>query len=132
MGDTTNPVTITIPAMEMGMVSCMSNATYNQRVTLVWGGDATTVFEGHGEAVMMNTTDGDTTVPFGPNSEGETVQCLFEYSKKGKNGPWSKAIVKDPKIVSDKEFQTIIIVSEDDKDDDFNDSYLNFSMSLRR
>ena len=126
----TNPVDVGIPRDQADIMSCMSNAAYYQKVTIQWpsGGD-TVIFEGTGEDVQMKTPNGDITAPVGSNRSPLSVSCLFEYSSSGKGGPLSKAKVKDPVYSTNGGYTTITVVSEDDVDDDYNDSYLTFSLS---
>ena len=125
-----NPVDVPIPRDQGGIVSCVSHAAYYQKVTLQWpGGGQTVVFEGTGEGVQMKTPDGATSVPVGPDRSPLSLSCLFQYSTSGSSGPLNLAKVKPPEIVSGDGHTTITVVSEDDVDDDYNDSYLTFSLS---
>jgi hypothetical protein len=126
----TNPVDVGIPRDQAGIVSCMCNAAYFQKVTIQWpSGGATEIFEGTGEDVQMKTSNGHTVAPVRPNRSPLLVSCLFEYSSSGKGGSLSKAKVKDPVYSTNGGYTTITVVSEDDVDDDYNDSYLTFSLS---
>lgn len=126
----TNPVDVGIPRDQGGVVSCMSTAAYYQKVTIQWpNGGATVIFHGAGEDVQMKTSNGQTAVTVGPNRSPLSVSCLFEYSRNGKCAPLSKAKVKNPVYSTNGGYTTITVVSEGDVDDDYNDSYLTFSLS---
>ncbi len=121
-----NPVQLSIPASSQGIINCLANAAYYQRVTLAWPGH-TIVFAGSGEGQPMTTPDGSTTYAILPTPGAFQISATFEFSQTGPSGTFQKASVKDP-VISDKAgFHVIEVTSEDSTDNDNNDSYLTIA-----
>ncbi|MFT5548141.1 MAG: hypothetical protein ACI9CO_000053 [Candidatus Azotimanducaceae bacterium] len=125
-----NPVSFTLTKPKGGIISCLSNATFVQRVTITLGTTPSAtviVFQGHGENLEMLTADKKDNVSI-PQSDGDlSVTALFEYSPSGPSGPFTNAQrVYPPKIVGESLVQ-ITVMSEDGADTDHNDSYLTIS-----
>jgi len=126
----TNPANIQIIQSAGGLISCISNAAYYQRVTLSWtilGSTTTVVFSGSGEDVPMKTSNGATSVSLPAARQNFNISALFEFSTAGPNGPFQQAAVKDPVVTQSGSMTLIQVVSEDSTDQDFNDSYLTIS-----
>ena len=126
----TNPVDVRLPRDQAGIVSCMSNAEYYQKVTIQWpsGGD-TVIFEGTGEDVQIENPKRRHNCSSWIEPVTVVSFVFIQYSSSGKGGPLSKAKVKDSVYSTNGGYTTITVVSEDDVDDDYNDSYLTFSLS---
>jgi hypothetical protein len=128
--EATNPVTVQIPRETHGSVFCNSHAAFWQKVTLGMPDGSTHVFQGAGEDKVMTGPNGETSFPVsGDRSHPSPVSCTFEFSRNGQNGTFYKARVADPVITPGNEMTQILVVSEDDSDDDFNDSYLTFTVT---
>ena len=125
-----NPVSIPIPASSQGVINCVANAAYYQRVTLTWG-STTVVFAGTGEGTPMTTADGETTAQIPPTPDAFNIQALFEFSTNGSSGPFSPATVREPVISNKGGFNVAEVMSEDSTDNDNNDSYLTVATVAR-
>jgi hypothetical protein len=125
-----NPVTVNIPRETHGNAFCSSNAAYWQVVTLGLSDGTSVVFQGSGEDVPMTTGNGQKSYPVADDrSAALPITCTFQYSRTGQGGTLNMAKVKDPVITQGGDGMTqILVVSEDDSDDDFNDSVLTFTV----
>lgn len=126
----TNPVNIPIVQPASGAITCISNASYFQRVTLTWTANnntVTVVFKGTGEGKKMQTQSGEFYYEVTPSNAVYEISALFEYSVSGPNGDFISAQVKDPIITSALSSVLILVTSEDFTDNDNNDSYLMIS-----
>ncbi len=121
-----NPVSLSIPASSQGVINCLSNAAYYQRVSLSWPGH-TVVFSGTGEGQSMKTASGDDVYSIPPTPAAFTISATFEYSKSGSSGTFHKASVKTPVVTDKGGFNVIEVTSEDSTDNDNNDSYLTIA-----
>lgn len=119
----TNPVSVTIPKDAMVTLTAVANAGWYQRVTLTWPGN-TVVFQGSGEGVAMTMPNGQDVMDVGPAVQPYQISALFEFSSSGPNGPFSRARVQNPVILSKGPFTINQITSEDSNDNDNNDTYL--------
>ena len=109
----TNPVDIYISGDSQGCVICHAHAAFYQRVTLTWTiGQRTesVVFEGSGEGVPMKTAGGETIHMLPLSRQGYTISALFEYSRSGSTGPFSRAKVNSP-IISTNGHATVVTVT---------------------
>ena len=123
-------VDVPLPAFEQGMATCMANAAYWQRVTLVIG-TSRAVFTGTGETVPMEWAPGEQMFDIPGSTSATTAHLLFEYSKNGPNGPFLPAAVSKPVIQKGKTLILVTVVSEDSADNDLNDSYFTLSLKLK-
>lgn len=119
----TNPVSINIPKDAMVTLTAVANAGWYQRVTLTWPGN-TVVFQGTGEGVAMTTPDGQDVRDVGPALQPYQISALFEFSQNGPSGPFSRARVQNPVILTKDPFKITQVTSEDGADNDNNDTYL--------
>jgi hypothetical protein len=125
-----NPVALQIPAGSQGTINCLANATFFQRVTLTWSGQAV-VFSGTGEGKAMTLPNGDSMYTLPPSVTALTIAATFEYSSVGASGPFQKATVRDPVVEDKGGFHVIQVTSEDSTDNDWNDSYLTIATVAR-
>ena len=120
----TNPYSLTIPAHDVGIISCDAHASYHQKVTISGFPDGSTItFSGSGEGVPMKH-DGRTSYSFGPFNDQITLSILFQFSENGTS--FTNGFIRNPPTRIESGAWTIInITSEDATDNDDNDSYLH-------
>lgn len=122
-----NPVQIQLNPFIHGAITCLSKASYFQRVTLTLP-TGQVVFQGTGENMPMTYAPGQGVYELGSSAEPINVTALFEYSASGQSGPFSPAQVQDPVSQKTQLWTIITVTSEDSTDGDDNDSILSFML----
>ena len=118
----TNPIILTIPAGSKAIIQAVSNAAWNQQLTIDWG-QGPVVLAGSGERVPMTTPDGRTTLEVAPSPQGYQVNVTFQFSQEP-SGPFLLGRVQEPIITQKGPFSVVQVMSEDGSDNDNNDTYL--------
>lgn len=119
-----NPIPLNFPGNSQGFFSAMSNAWWQQRVTLTKGGTTLTVFKGTGEGTPMADLDGNTTYAFNSAASSVQIWAYFEYSTDDGN-TWQAASIRSNQVVlNNGTISATVVTSEDSSDNDNNDSFL--------
>ncbi|HEX8624298.1 MAG TPA: hypothetical protein VF782_04385 [Allosphingosinicella sp.] len=119
-----NPVQIQLNPFVHGAITCLSKASYFQRVTLTLP-TGQVVFQGTGENVPMTYATGQGVYELGSSAAPINVTALFEYSTSGPSGPFYTAQVQDPVPQKTPLWTIVTVTSEDSTDNDDNDSILS-------
>lgn len=94
-----------------GMITCLSNTSLWQKVTLTWGATIIT-FEGAGKGMPLQLADGTTTYPMVASLQDYTIHIQFHYSPEGAQGPFFNAIVEEPIFIPNRHHTQILISAD--------------------
>jgi hypothetical protein len=121
-----NTATIYLPLNTYVSVACYTNALFNQRVTITLEGKPPTVLIGSGEhnTPMPNGAFAITTPGVSINPLGYMVTVAVDSSRP--NGQWLPSEVSQG-LCPVMYYRLALVVSEDYKDDDWNDAVVQFS-----
>jgi len=87
-----NPITVRIDPDSNYQLSCVSNGSLHQRVTITQNGRTLATFNGSGDGMQMKQQDGSTTVS-GTTRQSTQLNLLFQNSKNGSNGPFQNSSI---------------------------------------
>lgn len=121
-----NTATIYLPLNTFVSVACITNASYQQRVTIAPEVGSPTVLVGSGEhnTPMPNGSFSITTPGSSRNPLGFAVTVTVE--SKQPNGSWAPSLVSQGSC-SVMYYSLAMVVSEDSIDQDWNDAVAQFS-----
>lgn len=111
-----NSLTIKIPGINGGMITCVSHAAYDQKLVISgFPNENEITFTGTGENVPMTTKDGSSVVYLTNLDDGVELTFTFSYKKPGDSNYQPAGNVGKPIIHTNPKsyIETLSIESED-------------------